>query len=124
MMKKLSSGAQQDLEVVIQARRKLDRLHTLVEQFSVAKMGPAQDGIAAQITRAALELGRSLLQIGLGPMADQANQLGMLARRGGGPAMKLRSMRDYVAQLRPGLERAERTIVEKDAKAPAGDENA
>jgi hypothetical protein len=121
MTKNLSAGAQQSLEVVTMARRKLDRLHMLVEQFSIAKVGAGQDGIASQIARAAVELGRAMLQIGMGPLADQANQLGMLARRGGGPTMKIRGMRDYVAQLRPGLERAERLIVEKDAAGGAGD---
>jgi hypothetical protein len=120
MQKRLSAGAQQDLEVITMARRKLDRLHMLVEQFTIAKGGSGQDGIASQIARTALELGRTLLQIGMGPLADQANQLGMLARRGGGPTMKIRGMRDYVAQLRPGLERAERAIVEKDAESGAG----
>jgi hypothetical protein len=114
---KLSAGAQQDLEVITMARRKLDRLHTLVEQFAVAKAGPSQDSMAAQVSRTALELGRALLQNGMGVLADQANQMGMLARRGGGPGAKLRGMRDYVAQMRPGLDRAEKAVMQKDAES-------
>ena len=119
MDKKLSAGAQGDLEVITQARRKLERLHNLTEQFAVAKAGPSQDSVASLISRASLELGRSLLQVGLGVLADQANQMGMLARRGGGPQTKLRGMRDYVAQMRPGLDRAERLIITKAAESGA-----
>jgi hypothetical protein len=119
MDKKLSAGAQGDLEVITQARRKLERLHNLTEQFAVAKAGPSQDSVASLISRASLELGRSLLQVGLGVLADQANQMGMLARRGGGPQTKLRGMRDYVAQMRPGLDRAEKSILTKDAASGA-----
>ena len=119
MDKKLSASAQGDLEVITQARRKLERLHNLTEQFAVAKAGPSQDSVASLISRASLELGRSLLQVGLGVLADQANQMGMLARRGGGPQTKLRGMRDYVAQMRPGLDRAEKSILSKDAASGA-----
>jgi hypothetical protein len=119
MDKKLSASAQGDLEVITQARRKLERLHNLTEQFAVAKAGPSQDSVASLISRASLELGRSLLQVGLGVLADQANQMGMLARRGGGPQTKLRGMRDYVAQMRPGLDRAEKSILTKDAASGA-----
>jgi hypothetical protein len=118
---KLSAGAQGDLEVITQARRKLERLHNLTEQFAVAKAGPSQDSVASLISRASLELGRSLLQVGLGVLADQANQMGMLARRGGGPQAKLRAMRDYVAQMRPGLDRAEKSIITKGAESGAKD---
>jgi len=117
MEHKLSAGAQQDMEVIAQARRKLERLHNLTEQYAVAKAGSSQDSVASLISRASLELGRSLLQVGLGVLADQANQMGMLARRGGGPQAKLRGMRDYVAQMRPGLDRAERGILTKDAES-------
>jgi hypothetical protein len=117
MEKKLSAGAQGDLEVITQARRKLERLHSLTEQFALAKAGSSQDSVASLISRASLELGRSLLQVGLGVLADQANQMGMLARRGGGPQAKLRGMRDYVAQMRPGLDRAEKSIMSKDAES-------
>ena len=101
------------------ARRKLDRIHGLVEQFASSSKG--QDQLAIMIGRAALELGRLLLGRGLGMLADQANQLGMLARRGGTTQSKIRGMRDYVASMRPGLERAERAVYDKEAQAARGD---
>jgi hypothetical protein len=115
MTGKLSANAQQELDAIAMARRKLDRIHGLVEQFAVASKG--QDQLAISIGRAALELGRLLLGQGFGVIADQANQLGMLARRGGTTQTKIRGMRDYVASLRPALERAERSVYDKEKQA-------
>ena len=119
--KKMSAGALQQLEILEQTRRKLDRIHGLVEQYAVMRKG--QDQHAAMISRAALEMGRTLLASGFGVMADHANQLGMWARRGGATRTKLRGMRDFVAVLRPALEREEKAVHEREAKA-GGDEGA
>ncbi|MDH3495514.1 MAG: hypothetical protein OER21_02010 [Gemmatimonadota bacterium] len=112
-MKKLSTQAQQELEVLTQARRKVDRLHSLVEQYAAMKKG--QDAYAALIARAATELGRLLLLNGMGVMADSANQLAMLAKRGGATQGKIRGLREYVANLRPAVERAEKAVHEREA---------
>lgn len=117
MTGKLSAAAQQELDTIAVARRKLDRIHGLVEQYASGMKG--QDQLAIMIGRAALELGR-LLQ-GFGTIADQANQLGMLARRGGTTQTKIRSMKDCVAGLRPALERAEKAVYDKEAAEARGD---
>jgi hypothetical protein len=114
MAQNLSAGAQQEIAILTMARRKVDRIHGLTEQFAVAKPGAPQDQLGSMISRAALELGRALLAAGMGVIADQASQLGMLARRGGGPTIKLRGMRDFVAQLRPALDRAERAVLDRE----------
>jgi hypothetical protein len=119
MVGKLSIAAQQELEAIVMARRKLDRIHGLVEQFAMSPKG--QDQLAIMVGRAALELGRLLLGRGLGVIADQANQLGMLARRGGTTQTKIRGMKDYVASLRPALERAERAVYDKEAQEAHGE---
>jgi hypothetical protein len=119
MTEKLSAGAQQELDTIAMARRKLDRIHGLVEQY--ATVGKGQDQLAIMVGRAGLELGRQLLAQGLGVLADQANSLGMLARRGGVTQSKIRGMRDYVASLRPALDRAEKQVYEKEAQAARGD---
>jgi hypothetical protein len=114
MEKKMSAGALQELEVLEQSRRKLDRIHGLVEQYAVLHKG--QDQYTAMISRAALEMGRTLLASGFGVLADHANQLGMWAKRGGATQTKLRGMRDFVAVLRPAIEREERLVHERAAK--------
>jgi len=108
---KLSAKAQQKLDLLETARRKTDRLHSLVEQYAAS----GQDLFASQIARAATELGRALMAAGYGPMADYANQLGMGAKRGGATQSKYRALRDAVAQLRPAIERAEKSVHTEDA---------
>lgn len=114
MASKLSAKAQQQLDLLLTARRKTDRLHSLVEQYAAT----GQDMFASQIARAASELGRALMAAGYGPMADYANQLGMGAKRGGATQAKFRALRDAVAQLRPAIERAEKAAQAEDAGTP------
>lgn len=112
-MKHLSTQALQELEVLTQARRKVDRLHSLVEQYAAMKKG--QDAYAGMIARTGTELSRLLLLNGMGVMADSANQLAMLAKRGGATQGKIRGLREHVATLRPAIERAERAVHEREA---------
>jgi len=113
MASKLSAKAQQALDLLLVARRKTERLHSLVEQYA----STGQDLYASQIARTAIELGRALMQAGYGPMADYANQLGMGAKRGGATQAKFRALRDAVAQLRPAIDRAEKSVYTDEAAA-------
>jgi hypothetical protein len=119
MTEKLGGAAQEELDAIVLARRKLDRIHGLVEQYATTTAG--QDQLAIMVGRAALELGRLLSGKGFGVIADMANHLGMLARRGGSTPGKIRGMRDGVAALRPALDRAERTVHDKAAEAKRGE---
>lgn len=110
MAGKLSAKAQQKIDLLLEARRKTDRIHSLVEQYASQK----QDFYASQIARAGAELGRVLLNGGFGVMADYANQLGMAAKRGGATQAKFRALREAVAQLRPSIERAEKAVYAED----------
>jgi hypothetical protein len=112
---KLSAKAQQKLDLLEQARRKTDRLHNLVEQYA----STGQDLFASQISRTAMELGRVLMGVGYGAMADYANQLGMGAKRGGATQSKFRALRDAVAQLRPAIDRAEKAVHAEEGAAGA-----
>jgi hypothetical protein len=111
---KLSVKAQQRLDVLVQGRRKLDRIHSLVEQY--ASGGKGTDSFAGMIARAASEAGRLFLGNGLGVMGDHANQLAMLARRGGTTQTKFRGLRELVVNLRGALDRAEKAVVADDAE--------
>lgn len=113
MAGKLSAKAQQKIDLLLEARRKTDRIHSLVEQYASQK----QDFYASQIARASAELGRVLLNGGYGVMADYANQLGMGAKRGGATQAKFRALREAVASLRPAIERAEKAVYTEDGAA-------
>jgi hypothetical protein len=110
MSGKLSAKAQQKLDLLVEARRKTDRLHNLVEQYAATK----QDIFTQQISRTAAQLGRALLGAGYGVMADYVQQLAMGAKRGGATQSKFRALRDAVAQLRPAIDRAEKAVYEEE----------
>lgn len=115
--KKLSASGLLKVEALTQGKRKLDRIHSLVEQYASMKKG--QDAFAGMIARAATETGRLFMNNGYGVMADTANQIAMLAKRGGATASKFRGLREFVASLRQAMERAEKQIY---AEEPGGGE--
>jgi hypothetical protein len=109
MAKQLSAQAQQRIESLVQARRNLDRIHNLVEQYASARKG--QDTFASMIARTAVQLSRLLLNNGFGVMADHANQIGLTAKRGGATQSKFRGLREGVGSLRGELERSEKSVL-------------
>ncbi|HWP37136.1 MAG TPA: hypothetical protein VNL18_06230 [Gemmatimonadales bacterium] len=115
MGSKLGSKAQKKMDVIYEARRKWDRIHGLVEQYATQKVG--EDMFLGQIARASVEVSRVFMNAGYGVMADQANQLAMLSKRGTGKQMKIRAMRDFVTAVKAAMERQEKMIIEEDAKA-------
>ncbi len=115
MGSKLSSKALRILEALEEARRKWDRVHSLVEKVAGARTG--QDMYLSQISRAAAHVNRLFMSNGLGPLADTANQLSMLVRRGGTMQSKVRSMREMVVSVRAGMERAKKAVLTADAQA-------
>ncbi|HKI95769.1 MAG TPA: hypothetical protein VJ992_10815 [Gemmatimonadales bacterium] len=118
MAGKLSAGAQIKLDALIGARRKWDRVRMLVEQYATARNG--QEQYASMITRAARDVGRVFMNNGWGVMADGANQIGMLARRGGATTTKFRGLREYVGSVYAAIDREEKKIVTED-RPDAGD---
>lgn len=111
---KLSAKAQQKLDVLTEARRKWDRVHSLVEQYGSANTG--EDAFLSQIYRTATEVARIFMNQGYGVMADSANQLAMLAKRGSSKQTKLRTMRELVVSVKAAIEHAEKMVAQQDAK--------
>jgi hypothetical protein len=116
--KKLSSQAQLQMDVVTEVRRKWGRVYGLVEQYGNAKTG--EDGYLSQIARASVDVSRILMNNGYGVMADTANQMAMLAKRGSSKQTKIRSMREFVVSLRQAMERAEKMIVDGEKEVSEG----
>lgn len=119
---KLSGGAQLKLDVLSQARRKFDRIYSLVEQY--AGTGKGDDVFLSPITRTATEVARAFMQNGYGVMADHANQIGMMAKRAGPKPAKLRTFRERIASVRSAIEHAEKMIIEEEKAAHAKPEGA
>jgi len=117
-MAKLSSKAQRKLEALDEARRKWDRIHSLVELCGSQAAG--QDMYLGQIRRAAQDVGRVFMNSGNGPLADQANQLVLATKRGGTLQTKMRPMRELVASGRGGMERAVKAVHDEERKSSEG----
>lgn len=109
---KMSAGAQLKLDTLAQARRKWDHVYSLVEQYASAKTG--QEAFAGIISRAAADVSRLFMNNGWGVMADGANQVSMLAKRGGATATKFRGLRELVTNVRAAMERQEKQIISED----------
>jgi hypothetical protein len=114
MAQKLSSRAQRKLDALEEARRKVDRIHSLVElaasQPSTAEM------YLGQIRRAAADVGRVFMNNGYGPLADATNQMSLATKRGGQVQTKVRSLRELVASVKAGMERAQKAVYDEEKK--------
>jgi len=119
---KLSAMAQIKLDVLTETRRKYDHIHSLVEQYGAANTG--EDTLMRALSRAAADVGRVFMNNGYGIMADHSNQIAMLAKRGVGKQIKLRTFRESMASVRAAIDHAEKMIIDEEKKAheaPAGE---
>lgn len=114
---KISAGAQLKLDVFTTARRKFERIHSLVEQYGGTNKG--DDAFLGPISRTATEVARMFMQNGYGIMADHSNQIGMLAKRGVAKQAKLRTFRESIASVRAAMDHAEKMIIEEEKAAHA-----
>jgi len=108
---KLDGNSMQKIEVLAAARRKMDRVHSLVETWGIIKKG--EDTVAQQISRASLEAVKVFMAAGYGTMADTCNQIIMLGKRGGTKQTKMRTYRELVVAVKNAIEYNEKMIVEK-----------
>jgi hypothetical protein len=111
-MAKLSANAQRKLDVLEEARRKWDRIHSLVELAGSQQTG--QDMYVTQIRRAAEDVNRVFLNGGFGPLAEEAKQMTLATKRGGTFRTKVNAMREFVVSVRVGMERAEKAVYEEE----------
>jgi hypothetical protein len=108
------------------ALAQVQHLHGIVERMGVAmKSNQSTQLFGAQLRRAGTPL-VGLLKGQFGLISDQVTALLLVATRGGSDQMKLRAMREGVAQLRTQLEIAvarvkERHAVEDGAKGAPPD---
>ena len=95
------------METLEDANAQLQRIHSIVERMAVAmRSGHETNSFGAQIRRTGSPLvGKLKGQFGM--IADQVSALMLVASRGGGEQVKLRSMREGVAQIRVQLEIAD-----------------
>ncbi|NIM51199.1 MAG: hypothetical protein GTN62_14765 [Gemmatimonadales bacterium] len=125
MTSRPSPETMRKLDALKEAKRKWDHVYSLTEQFASKSSGqfqaPGQKGgsgiqsdiqaLKGRLSRAARDVGQVLLGGGLGRLAEDANQVALLARRIGASQMgQLGTLRDMVAGVRSRIERAEKTV--------------
>ncbi|MEE8116082.1 MAG: hypothetical protein V3T28_03140 [Gemmatimonadales bacterium] len=119
MAKKLSAMAQQAMTALDEGQRKIDRIHSLIEQYASTK----QDYFTGMIARASADVGRLFMDNKFGVMSDHANQIGMLAKRGGSAQSKFTALRETLSSLRGEMERKRRAILHAAREGPAGQDD-
>ncbi len=112
MADKLSAKARVKLGALKKARQKWAHVHSLVERVVSAKQG--HHHLISQISRASQGVGKILADNGLLVLAEDANQIAALIKRGGAVERKFAKMRELVGTVRTGIERAERVTKKGD----------
>ena|SRR6266581_6569901 len=113
MVGKLSIKAQHALAFFDEVKVKVDRLHSLVEQYVATKVN--QDQFMGPIGHTAVDVNRLFMNAGYGVMADTANQIAMLAKRGGSPATKARGFREMVNSIKSAMDTNMKIIIAEEA---------
>jgi hypothetical protein len=117
MAGKISPAAQAKLALYEGFTPHVARLHSLVEQFAVAKV--KRDDLKPALKRAAGQTKVRFMSSGLDTLAQQCGAIEMAASRGGSPIQVARVLRELVGSLRFQLELEIRTIIREDAEASA-----
>ena len=104
MASRLDGAGVAKLATLDDALTQLQRVHALVERMASAARSNQDVGpMRQQIHRAASPL-VGLLKPQFGMIADQISQMILILTRGGGDQMKVRAMREGVAQVRTQIE--------------------
>ncbi|MGQ0561090.1 MAG: hypothetical protein ACT443_04355 [Gemmatimonadota bacterium] len=112
MAGKLSPTAQQTLNKYESFVPTVARMHTLVEQFAVAKTG--HDNYKSMLKRAASQAKLAFMMAGLDQLSQLAGSIELAAARGGNPGTQARTFRELIGSLKFQLDLAIRTVVRED----------
>ena len=119
----LDGAGMAKMETLEAANAQLQRLHGLVEGMAMAMRAQQNTSqIGAQMRRAGSPM-IGLLKGQFGMISDQVTALLLASTRGGGEQVKLRTMREGIAQIRASLEIAVTKTKEKHTVAEASNEH-
>ncbi|MBI4420430.1 MAG: hypothetical protein HY560_06355 [Gemmatimonadetes bacterium] len=113
MAGKLSIQAQQTIAFFDEVKVKVDRLHSLIEQYASAKSG--QDQFLQPIGRTAVDVHQMFMSKGYGVMADTANSIAQQAKRGGSQNTKSRNFREMVNSIRTAIDTTIKIVIAEEA---------
>ncbi len=112
---KLDGAGAQKMKTIEEALATLQKIHGMVERMAIEVKNQRAAGIIPQqIKRIAVPL-QGQLKGQFGMIADQVSAMILASGRGGGEALKVRSMREYVAQIRTALDIVSSKVKEQHA---------
>ena len=123
---KLDAAGQNKIKTLDEALLLLQRIHGLVEQYGLAVKANQATGTFVQNIRRQLPSLAANLKNQFGMISDQVTAVNLAASRGASEAMRLRQLREGVAQIKQAIEIAvtqtkdKHKVVEKGA-APGTD---
>ncbi len=124
MASQLDGAGQIKIQTLDEASQQLQRLHALVERYAMAVKTQGDTGqFRQQLTRTGTPLA-GLLKPQFGVIADVVTGFLLIASRGGSDQMKVRALREGVAQIRAQLEIAVTKVKEKHAIEPESKDTA
>jgi len=101
---KLDGAGTQKMKTIEEALKSLQTMHGLVERMAIEVKNQKGAGVLPQqIKRMATPL-QGQLKGQFGMIADQVSAMILAAGRGGGEQLKVRALREHVAQIRTALE--------------------
>src|SRR5215218_5273172 len=111
--KQLDGAGMAKMKTLEEALAQLQHVHGIVERMAIALKSKGGIGIMGQqVKRAAVPLvGQLKGQFGM--ISDQVAALVLVAGRGGSEQMKVRALRESVAQIRTSLELAQNRVKEQ-----------
>lgn len=116
MPRRLSATSQRKLVALGEARRKWDRVHSLVEKAGSAR--GSQGLLVRQIRQASDDVGRVFINNGFAALAEGAKQMGLVIQRGGSVQTRMRGMREVVGVVGASIERAEKAAKKEGVVGP------
>jgi hypothetical protein len=109
---KMDGAGLEKLKTLEKAQSQLQRVHGFVEHMAVAAKSQQPTATYAQQVRRTAAPMVQLLKTQFGMIAEQVNALLMVAARSGSDQIRVRSMREQVAQIRVQLDIALTKTVE------------
>jgi hypothetical protein len=119
--RKLSAKVEEEVVFMEHMLLQADTLNRKVEEYASAKKNA--DAVCQQITRELSMMRQRAMMKNLGPLADSAGTLGILAGRGS-QVQRTRVMREGLVSFKQLIERMMKATIDADARVRAESEQA
>jgi hypothetical protein len=112
---KLSSRQQAQVAYLQGLPPKFQRVYAVIEEMSALR---ADEAVVRGLARLLDEIKGNAAGLSMTSLADTAGLMATMTRRGGGPQMKVRGLRELLGSLKINYEAAMRSATTPDSSAP------